>query len=288
MTVSHVTLSTLRALRDRGEKAVWVTAYDYPTAVFADRAGIDVILVGDSAAMTMLGLPNTLGIGMREMLLFIRAVVRGVTRAWVIGDLPFLSYQVSDAEAVRNAGRMIAAGCHAVKCEGGVEVASRVQAMTDAGIAVVGHLGLTPQRVGLLGGYRVQGKNLDAARRLRRDAQALEAAGAVALLLEAMPAAAAAFVRGGVRLPVYGIGAGPGLDGQLLIGHDLLGCFVGDIAPRFARKYADLGGEMIRAYTRYAEEVRAGSFPGPGECYPIDPEVARALRELDAIAEVSR
>lgn len=277
MSTNRVTLHTLHGLRDRGERAVWVTAYDYPTATFADRAGVDVILVGDSAAMTMLGLPSTLGIGMREMLVFIRAVVRGVKRAWVIGDLPFLSYQVSDAVAVRNAGRMVAAGCDAVKCEGGEEVAARVRAMTNAGIAVVGHLGLTPQRAGLLGGYRVQGKNLAAAHRLRRDAQALEDAGAVALLLEALPPEVAAHVREGVGIPVYGIGAGPALDGQLLIVHDLLGCFVGDIAPRFARAYADLAEEMTGAFRRYADDVRSGTFPGPRECYRGDPDVTRAL-----------
>src|SRR5687767_12574350 len=207
--VGRVTLTTLAGLRARGERAVFVTAYDYPTAVFADRAGVDLLLVGDSAAMTVLGHPTTVSITLDEMLVFARAVCRGAKRAFVIGDLPFLSYQVSNEEAIRNAGAFIAAGCDAVKCEGGARVARRVRAMTDAGIAVMGHLGLTPQSLGQLGGYRVQGKTLSAVQRLVEDALALQEAGAFAVLLEALPAEAAALVRESVEILVYGIGAGP-------------------------------------------------------------------------------
>jgi len=278
-----VTLATLEGLRARGDKAVFVTAYDYPTAVFADRAGVDMLLVGDSAAMTMLGHPGTVSITMEEMLVFTRAVCRGARHPFVVGDLPFLSYQVSDADAVRSAGAFIAAGCDAVKCEGGARIAPRVRAMTDAGIAVMGHLGLTPQSLGQLGGYRVQGKTLAAVERLVEDALALEEAGIAFLLLEALPAEAAALVRERLRVPVYGIGAGPHLDGQLVIVHDLLGSFVGDVRPRFVRRYAELDGIVTGALAAYAADVRNGRFPAEEHCYPIDAlaeaEIRTARRE---------
>lgn len=270
-----VTVATLRALRSRGERAVFLTAYDYPTAVFADRAGVDLLLVGDSAAMTMLGHSTTVQISMTEMLVFTGAVCRGAKRALVVGDLPFLSYQTSDRDAVRNAGAFIRAGCDAVKCEGGVRSARRVRAMTDAGMAVMGHLGLTPQSLGQLGGYRVQGKTHAAVERLLADAQALEEAGAFAILLEAMPTEAATYLRDRLAVPVYGIGAGPGLDGQLVISHDILGGFVGAVCPRFVRRYADLDTVVTGAIERYAADVRAGRFPGPEHCYALEAEEAK-------------
>lgn len=282
MSDNKVTVATLAALRAGEQKAVFITAYDYPTATFFDRAGVDMILVGDSAAMTMLGLPNTLGVGMTDMLVFVRAVCRGARRAFVVGDLPFLSYQVSDEEAVRNAGAFIAAGCDAVKCEGGERVARRVRAMTDAGIPVMGHLGLTPQSLAQLGGYRVQGKTLGAVTRIVDDALALEDAGAFAVLLEAMPAEAAALVRDRLDMLVYGIGAGPHVDGQLVISHDLLGNFVGDIRPRFVKRYAEVGRDIERAAREYASDVRAGRFPGPEHCYPIAPECEAEIRSARA------
>ena len=277
-SATKITLATLRALQARGEPAALVTAYDYPTAVFADRAGVDLLLVGDSAAMTILGHPSTLAITLEEMLVFARAVCRGARRAFVVGDLPFLSYQVSDEDAVRSAGAFARAGCDAVKCEGGQRIAGRVRAMTDAGIAVMGHLGLTPQNLAQLGGYRVQGKTLEAARRLLDDALALQAAGAFAILLEAIPAEAAAFIRERVEVPVYGIGAGPMVDGQLVIIHDILGGFVGDIRPRFVSRYADLDTTIVDALERYAADVRQRRFPAPEHCYPIDADQASALR----------
>jgi len=273
-----VTVATLAALKARGERAVFLTAYDYPTAVFADRAGVDMLLVGDSGAMTMLGHSGTCAITMTEMLVFARAVCRGAQRAFVVGDLPFLSYQASSEDAIRNAGAFIAAGCDAVKCEGGARVADRVRAMVDAGIAVMGHLGLTPQSLGQLGGYRVQGKSLDAAERLLADARTLQEAGAFAILLEALPAEAAAYVREHLEVPVYGIGAGPEVDGQLVIAHDLLGSFVGDITPRFVRRYAELDTVIGNAVAAYAADVRSGRFPGPEHCYPIDEADAAAIR----------
>jgi 3-methyl-2-oxobutanoate hydroxymethyltransferase len=221
---------------------------------------------------------------MPEMLVFARAVCRGAKRAFVIGDLPFLSYQPSDRDAVLNAGAFIAAGCDAVKCEGGARVAPRVRAMSDAGIAVMGHLGLTPQALGQLGGYRVQGKTAAAVDRLVGDALALEDAGAFSILLEAIPAEAAAVIHDRLGIPIYGIGAGPHVDGQLVISHDLLGNFVGDIQPRFVRRYAEIGADVERAFRRYADDVRGGAFPGPEHCYPIDPvheaEIRRARISL--------
>jgi 3-methyl-2-oxobutanoate hydroxymethyltransferase len=280
MTIKKVTTNSLLGLKSRDERAVFLTAYDYPTAVFADRAGADMLLVGDSAAMTMLGLPATVGITMDEMLMFARAVCRGAKRAFVVGDLPFLSYQPSNRDAVRNAGAFIAGGCDAVKCEGGERVARRVRAIADAGIAVMGHIGLTPQALGQLGGYRVQGKTAAAVDRLIDDAQALEHAGAFSILLEAVPAEAAAAVRDRLSIPVYGIGAGPHVDGQLVISHDILGNFVGEIRPRFVRRYAEVGADVERAFRDYADDVRSGRFPGPEHCYPIDPvheaEIRRA------------
>jgi 3-methyl-2-oxobutanoate hydroxymethyltransferase len=279
MSSGKVTIATLNALKAQGRKAVFITAYDYPTATFADRAGVDMLLVGDSAAMTMLGLPSTLGIGLDEMLVFARAVSRAAQRAFVIGDMPFLSYQPGDECAVRSAGAFVgSAGCDAVKCEGGTRVANRVRAMTDAGIAVMGHLGLTPQSLAQLGGYRVQGKTLGAAQGLVDDALALEEAGAFAILLEAMPAESAALVTERVRIPVYGIGAGPHVDGQLVISHDILGNFVGKISPRFVKRYAEVGTDIERAIGEYAADVRALRFPGPEHCYSITPEHEAEIR----------
>ena len=280
-TTSKVTVTTLAALKARGEKAVFVTAYDFATATFAERAGVDMVLIGDSAAMTMMGLPNPLGIGMDEMCVFVRSVCRAVSRPFVVGDLPFLSYQASDERAVLNAGRFVALGCDAVKCEGGARVARRVRAMVNAGMSVMGHIGLTPQSLGPLGGYRVQGKSRFAAEQLAEDAIALEEAGAFAILLEAMPAETAAYVRErvDVDLLVYGIGAGPYVDGQLVISHDILGAFVGDVAPRFVRPYGRIGVAIEQAFRSYADDVRAGRFPGPEQCYRMDPADEAEIRE---------
>ena len=273
-----VTVNTLAALKARDEKAVFVTAYDYPTATCADRAGVDLLLVGDSAAMTVLGHSNTLSITMTEMLVFARAVARGAQRAFVVGDLPFLSYQVNNDDAIRNAGAFVAAGCDAVKLEGGVRVADRVRAITDAGIAVMGHLGLTPQSLGQQGGYRVQGKTLAATQRVLDDAIALQEAGAFSILFEALPPESAAYIRERLDIICYGIGAGPHLDGQLVISHDILGNFVGDIAPKFVSRYANLDQIVEAAFRTYAEDVRSQKFPAPKHWYAIDAAEAAALK----------
>jgi 3-methyl-2-oxobutanoate hydroxymethyltransferase len=275
---AKVTVATLAGLKRRDVRAVFITAYDYATATFAERAGVDMILVGDSAGMTMMGLPNTLGVTLSDMLVFVNSVCRATRRAFVVGDLPFLSYQPSDAAAVRSAGLFVRAGCDAVKCEGGARVARRVRAMTDAGMLVMGHIGLTPQSLAQQGGYRVQGTSRGAADRLVEDALALQDAGAFAVLLEAMPAETAAYIRDRVSMLVYGIGAGPQVDGQLMISHDMLGTFVGDVAPRFAKRYAEIGAAIESAFRAYASDVRDGVFPGPEHCYPLDPALAALLQ----------
>jgi 3-methyl-2-oxobutanoate hydroxymethyltransferase len=201
---AKVTIETLRRMKRQNDKAVFLTAYDYPTATFAERAGVDMLLVGDSAAMTMMGLPTTLGITLEEMLTLSRAVCRATRRAFVVGDMPFLTYQPSDERAIDSAGAFLVAGCDAVKCEGGVRMAGRVRAMTGAGIAVMGHVGLTPQSVAQTGGYRVQGKTRVAAQAVLADARALQDAGAFSVLLEAMPPEAAALVRDGLGFPSTG------------------------------------------------------------------------------------
>jgi 3-methyl-2-oxobutanoate hydroxymethyltransferase len=277
-SAKKVTVSTLAALKARNEKAVFVTAYDYPTATFADRAGVDLLLVGDSAAMTVLGHSNTLAITMTEMLVFARAVTRGAQRAFVVGDLPFLSYQVNADDAIRNAGAFIAAGCDAVKLEGGVRVADKVRAITDAGIAVMGHLGLTPQSIGQQGGYKVQGKTLAATQRVLDDALALQEAGVFSILFEALPPESAAYIRERLDVICYGIGAGPQLDGQLVISHDILGNFVGDIKPKFVSRYANIDQIVEAAFRTYADDVRSGQFPAPQHWYAIDAAEAAALK----------
>jgi len=284
---AKVTVSTLATLKARKQPAVFVTAYDYPTATFAERAGVDMILVGDSAAMTMLGHPNTLGVTVDDMLVFIKAVTRATKRTFVVGDLPFLSYQPSDETAILNAGRFIAAGCDAVKCEGGQRVASRDRAMVDAGICVMGHLGLTPQNMAQLGGYKVQGKSRAAVDKLVDDALALQEAGAFAILLEAMPPEAGAYIRERLDILVYGIGAGPHVDGQLVICHDILGTFVGDIAPKFVKQYGQIGANIQSVFAQYAEDVRSGAFPAPEHCYPLDPATADSLRALQLESAVA-
>lgn len=264
------TLLTLRAMKQRGEKAVFITAYDYPFGLFADRAGVDMILVGDSLAMTTLGHATTLPVTMDEMISHAAAVRRAVKYAFLIGDMPFMSYQPSDRDAVLSAGRFIAeAGCDAVKCEGGRRVAARVKAMVDAGIVVMGHLGMTPQNMAQIGGYRVQGKTKASYDALLDDALALEEAGASFLLLEAMPAETAALIRDRLKIPVYGIGAGDQVDGQLVIIHDILGMFE-QFKPKFVKRFVEAGALIEEGITRYASEVRSGKFPTRENFYEID------------------
>jgi 3-methyl-2-oxobutanoate hydroxymethyltransferase len=256
-----VTTLTLRQKKARREPITMLTAYDYPTALSMDAAGVDAILVGDSLGMVVLGYANTLPVTMEEMLHHCRAVARGAKSALLIGDMPFMSYQADVNEAVRNAGRFLQqAGMEAVKLEGGRERADAVRAIAGAGIPVMGHLGLTPQSVNQLGGFRPQGRNASAAQRLLEDALLLEEAGCFSLVLESVPARLAEFVSQKISIPTIGIGAGVGCDGQVLVTHDLLGLFE-RFTPKFVKKYADFHGEMQRAFSEYLADVQSRQFP---------------------------
>jgi 3-methyl-2-oxobutanoate hydroxymethyltransferase len=256
-----VTTLSFRQKKERGEPITMLTAYDYPTALAMDKAGVDSILVGDSLAMVVLGYENTLPVTMEEMLHHARAVSRGARSALLVGDMPFMSYQVSTEEAVRNAGRFLQeAGMDAVKLEGGRERADAVRAITAAGIPVIGHLGLTPQSVHQLGGFRAQGKTAAAAKRLLEAALVLEEAGAFSLVLESVPSRLAEWISKNISIPTIGIGAGAGCDGQVLVTHDLLGLF-DRFTPKFVKKYADFHAEMNKAFTSYIEEVETRRFP---------------------------
>ncbi len=256
-----VTTLTFRQKKERGEAITMLTAYDYPTAMAMDRAGIDSILVGDSLAMVVLGYENTLPVTMEEMLHHARAVARGAKGALLIGDMPFMSYQINAEEALRNAGRFIQqGGMDAVKLEGGRERADAVRAIVGAGIPVMGHLGLTPQSIHQLGGFRAQGKTASAAKRLLEDAKILEDAGAFGIVLESVPARLAEYISKQISIPTIGIGAGAGCDGQVLVTHDLLGLF-DRFTPKFVRKYANIHETMDKAFAAYIEDVETKKFP---------------------------
>jgi 3-methyl-2-oxobutanoate hydroxymethyltransferase len=263
------TVLTFQQKKGRGERLSVLTAFDFPTARLLDAAGVDGILVGDSLAMVALGHETTLPVTMEEMLHHARAVARGATRALLVGDMPFLSYQAEEAEAVRNAGRFLQAGMHAVKVEGGRDYAGTVRALGRAGIPVMGHVGLMPQSVRRLGGYRPQGRTAESARTLLDDALALEAAGCFSIVLESVPEKVAAAITAELRVPTIGIGAGRGTDGQVLVTHDMLGLH--EPVPRFVRRYAHLGDEILRAVRAYRDDVESGRFPD-AEHAPAMPE----------------
>jgi 3-methyl-2-oxobutanoate hydroxymethyltransferase len=271
-----LSLLRLGEMKRRGEKIVMLTAYDAPSARLADGCGIDLLLVGDSAAMVVMGHDSTLPVTLDEMVLLTAAVSRGARRALVVGDLPFGSYQESDERAVASAVRMVKdGGADLVKLEGSERRLSRVRAIVDAGIPVMGHIGLTPQSATKLGGYRPQGQTAGGASDLYDAALALEAAGCSGLVLEAMPAAVAQRITSALGIPVIGIGAGGACDGQVLVWHDLLG-LSGESVPRFVRRYADLGSEITRALSAYASDVRSGAYPEERHTYPMtDEERAR-------------
>jgi 3-methyl-2-oxobutanoate hydroxymethyltransferase len=279
-------ITELAEMKARGEKIVMVTAYDAPSARLADAAGVDLILVGDSAAMVVLGHESTVPATVDELLMLTRAVTRGAKRPLVVADLPFGSFQVSDQGALENAIRFVKeAGAEAVKLEGGVAMASRVRAIVDAGIPVMGHIGLTPQSATALGGFKAQGRTAAKARQLVEDALALEAAGCFAIVLEAVPAQVAARVTAALAVPTIGIGAGVDCDGQVLVWHDMLGLYEGR-APRFVKRYADLAPTITAALATYADEVRGRRFPEEQHTYSI-PEDELGLFE-EAVAELVR
>lgn len=262
-----VTVSTFQTMKQKGEKISMITAYDYTTARLVDEAGIDSILVGDSLGNVMLGLGDTVSVTMEDMIHHGAAVARGTKRALVVMDMPFMSYQASVYDAVVNAGRLMKeARANAVKLEGGVEVADRIRAIVAAQIPVCAHIGLTPQGVNAFGGFKVQGKTADSARKLLEDAHAVEEAGAFAVVLEAIPAELAALVSAELTIPTIGIGAGAGCDGQVLVNQDMLGMFH-DFTPKFVRRFAEVGEVMRGAYAEYDRCVKDGTFPAPEHCY---------------------
>ncbi len=282
MATQKVSILNFQEKKKAGSPITVLTAYDYPGALLVDEAGMDIILVGDSLAMTVLGHPSTVAITMDEMLHHCRAVARGASRAFLVGDMPFLSYQVNKTEAVRNAGRFIQeAGMDAVKIEGGREIIETVKAIVDAGIPVMGHLGLTPQSATKLGGFKVQAKTVSAARRLLEDAHSLEDAGCFSVVLEAIPAPVAEIVSQKLTIPTIGIGAGPGCDGQVLVFHDILGLF-DRFTPKFVKQYANLREPMLTAFREFREEVESRTFPTEAHSFGIDPEELRHLLDGDA------
>jgi 3-methyl-2-oxobutanoate hydroxymethyltransferase len=275
-----ISLSTLAEKKALGEPVVMVTAYDYPSAQVAEEAGVDVVLVGDSGAMTVLGHPSTVPVTLEELLMLARAVRRGLSTPLMIGDMPFGSYEASNEEAIHNAQRFIKeAACDAVKIERGGTSVERARALVGAGIPVMGHVGLTPQTATALGGYRSQGRTAERALDVLHDALALQEAGCFALVFEAIPSALTEAIMPRMEIPVIGIGAGGATDGQVLVFHDLLGIYDGH-AARFVKRYANVRDEMIRGITAFADEVRARRYPEPEHGYTMAPDEIARLHEL--------
>jgi len=257
----------LHNMKKKGEKVAWITAYDYPMASFAEQAGMDMILVGDSLGMVVLGYEGTVPVTMDDCISHCKAVRRGAPNTFIVGDMPFGSYHTTDADAVANAVRFLKeANCDAIKLEGGVRVASRIKAIADAGIVVIGHIGLTPQSAGVLGGFKAQGLYVDSARALIKDALAVQEAGALALLLEAVPPELTEFIAKKLTIPVYSIGAGLPCDGQLIICGDMLGMFQA-FTPKFVKKYANVAEVITNAFKEYVDDVKAERFPEDKHVY---------------------
>ena len=275
-----VTLPRLVEMKRLGDPIVMVTAYDFPSARAAEAAGVDVVLVGDSGAMTVLGYPSTVPVELDELLVLARAVRRGLRTPLLVGDMPFGSYEVSDEQAITNALRFVKeAGCDAIKLEGGGPAScARARAIVGAGIPVMGHVGLTPQTATALGGYRAQGRTADAAARVAADAVALQEAGCFTIVFEAIPSDVAALLMQRIEVPVIGIGAGPATDGQVLVFHDLLGIREG-LGARFVKRYANLQDEMVAGVAAFADDVRSRRYPAPEHGYAIDAEELSSFRQ---------
>ena len=273
------TVSTLIKQKQSGDKITMLTAYDYSTAKMQDECGVNCILVGDSLGMVMLGYENTLPVTMEDMIHHTKAVSKGAENAFVIADMPFMSYQTSVYDAVSNAGRLIKEGnAHAVKLEGGAEVCEQIDAITKASVPVVAHLGLTPQSVNAFGGFKVQGKNLERAEQLVEDALKVEKAGACMVVLECIPAELAEIITKKLTIPTIGIGAGAGCDGQVLVYQDMLGMF-SDFTPKFAKKFADVGSLMKSGFKEYIDETKSGAFPAVEHTFKIDSEVIAEVKK---------
>ena len=271
------TVSTLKQQKENGDKITMLTAYDYSTARLMEEAGINMILVGDSLGMVMLGYEDTIPVTMEDMIHHTRAVTRATKETFVVGDMPFMSYHVSIEQAVTNAGRLIKEGmCQAVKLEGGAKVCPQIRAIVDAQIPVCAHIGLTPQSVNAFGGFKVQGKTEEAARQLIEDAKAVEAAGAFMVVLECVPEKLAKIITETVSIPTIGIGAGNGCDGQVLVYQDMLNMY-GGIKPKFVKQFANLGDVMREAFKEYSREVKEGSFPATEHTFAISDDVISKL-----------
>ena len=274
------TVATFKKAKETGEKLTMLTAYDYSTARLMDEAGVNSILVGDSLGNVMLGYENTLSVTMKDMLHHIKAVKRGVKNALIVGDMPFMSYQVSTEQAVENAGRLIKeGGADVVKLEGGADVCEQIKAIVKATIPVCAHIGLTPQSINAFGGFKVQGKSIEAAQKLIDDALAVEEAGAFAVVIEGVPAEIAAIITEKLSIPTIGIGAGAGCDGQVLIYQDMLAMF-SDFTPKFVKKYAEVGQIMSNAFETFIKEVKDGTFPQKEHTYKIDSSVVDELNKI--------
>jgi 3-methyl-2-oxobutanoate hydroxymethyltransferase len=277
------TVLDVQRLKDEGRRFAMLTAYDYLSARTLDEAGIPILLVGDSLGMVMLGYPTTLPVTLDDMLHHAKAVSRGARQALLVGDMPFMSYQASIEQAITSAGRFLQeAGMQAVKLEGGGQVIEITRRLTEIGVPVMGHLGLTPQSVHQMGGFKVQGKTQAQAARILADAKGLEEAGAFSVVLEGMPSELAARITQALRIPTIGIGAGPSTDGQVLVYHDMLGLTTGK-APKFVKRYANLAEEISRAATRYMEDVRNGTFPGPEHEYSANGSAAAPKVEREEV-----
>ena len=278
MNSEQVTTAYIRKAKEDHIPITMLTAYDCPMARMIDAANIDVILVGDSVGDVLLGYDSTIPVTMEDMVHHIRAVVRGVKRAMVIGDMPFLSYQISPSESIRNAGRFLQeGGAHAVKLEGGREVADTIRAIVSAGIPVMGHLGLTPQSIHQIGGYKVQGKDENAAKKLIENAKIIQEAGVFSIVLECIPASLAKMLTEMLNVPTIGIGAGLHCDGQVLVTHDMLGMY-GEKGPKFVKRYATLYKDISLALEAYRNDIRNGKFPGPEHCFSMPEEVVAKLK----------
>ncbi|MFC1860495.1 3-methyl-2-oxobutanoate hydroxymethyltransferase [Chloroflexota bacterium] len=274
----RITINQIKKMKQKGEKIAMLTAYDYTTAKIVDDVGIPLILVGDSLGMVVLGYESPIPVTMEDMLCHTKAVVRGTKRALIVGDMPFMTYHISVDDALKNAARFIQeAGAQAIKLEGGVTVAEKVRRIVECGIPVMGHIGLTPQSVNQLGGFKVQGKSTEAAVRILKDAQALEEAGAFAIVLEVVPTPLATLITQKISIPTIGIGAGAGCDGQVQIVNDILGSYA-DFVPKHAKQYTKLADIMSSAVTEYYDEVKAGTFPTDKQSFSMDESMLAGLK----------
>jgi 3-methyl-2-oxobutanoate hydroxymethyltransferase len=280
MGKNKVTVLDVQQAKKEGRKLVMCTAYDYPFGLMADEAGMDMVLVGDSLGMVVMGLEGTVEVTMEHMIHHIKAVVRGCKGPLVVGDMPFMSYNTSVRDAIQNAGRLMKeGGCEAIKLEGGVDFAPTIEAIVKAGIPVQGHIGLTPQTASALGGFKMQGRDAVAAKQIIEDASALENAGAFSIILEAVPAPLGQLVAEAVKVPVIGIGAGPNVDGQVLVTHDLIGLF-DKFVPKFVKQYTEVRKTILKALNEYKKEVVAVAFPGPEHSFKMPDGTLSQLKEM--------